>query len=391
MGTANWPDPSLDDQSWESAVQPGAWEDSGMPTFDGLVWLRRYFDLSAAWAPADAILHLGTIDDSDTTWINGTKVGATDGYTVQRRYPIPAALLKPGRNLIAIRVLDTGGRGGLTSHPGDLRLEISGPEPHEIDLGGEWRRKISVALNEVRDPLPAYYVESPHAPTVLFNAMIAPLIPYTIRGVIWYQGESNSSKSDKYQPLFTALIADWRQRWHQGTFPFLFVQIAPHRDMSPELREAQLLTLGSAPNTAMAVTIDCGDADDIHPTNKEPVGVRLALAARALAYGEKLEYSGPIYRRASFHGGRVIVEFTHDDGLMTKAGSLVGFTLAGNDGVFHAAEATIEHNTVIVTAAAVEQATAVRYAWANVPDGNLYNKAGLPASPFRSDMPKDKN
>jgi sialate O-acetylesterase len=221
----------------------------------------------------------------------------------------------------------------------------------------------------------------------LFNAMIHPLVPYAIKGAIWYQGESNASQSLLYQTLFPAMIADWRTRWKQGDFPFLFVQIAPFGGQPPEIREAQFLTLSKSPNTAMAVTTDVGDAKDIHPTRKEPVGQRLALAARALAYGEKVEYSGPLYQSMQVKGEEVILSFTHTgSGLVARDGELKGFTLAGADGKFVPATAKIDGSNILVTASGVTDPKAVRYGWENVPDVNLFNHEGLPASPFRTDL-----
>ena len=223
-------------------------------------------------------------------------------------------------------------------------------------------------------------------PTVLFNGMIAPLQPYAIKGVIWYQGESNNQKPFEYRTLFPCLIADWREKWGQGDFPFLFVQIAPYKDDVPELREAQFLTWKKTPNTAMAVTIDVGDADNIHPRQKEPVGQRLALAARALAYGEKVEYSGPEYDSMKIEQNRVMLHFKHTDGgLVAKEGALKGFVIAGADKRFVEAKAEIQGDSVVVSADQVPVPTAVRYGWANVPEGNLWNQAGLPASTFRTD------
>ena len=225
-------------------------------------------------------------------------------------------------------------------------------------------------------------------PANLYNGMVAPLIPYAIRGVIWYQGESNNGRHQEYQKLFPAMIADWRKQWGGTAFPFLFVQIAPHRGMSPEIREAQLVSWKTTPNTAMVVTTDIGDANDIHPTRKEPVGARLALAARALAYGEKLEYSGPVFQSAEFKDGKAVIAFSHiGDGLLAKAGTLQGFEVAGADGHYAAAQADIVGQTVVVTSPQILQPTVVRYGWTNVPVINLFNKNNLPATPFRSDDP----
>ncbi len=223
-------------------------------------------------------------------------------------------------------------------------------------------------------------------PTGLFNGMIAPLIPYAIKGVVWYQGESNNLKPFEYRTLFPILIADWREKWGIGDFPFIFVQIAPYKDDIPELRESQLLTWKSTDNTAMVVTTDVGDPVWIHPIQKEPVGVRLALAARALAYGEKIEYSGPEYDSFKVDGNKIILTFTHvGSGLVAKDGPLKGFEIAGADKKFVEAKAEINGNTVVVSSDQVSAPVAARYGWANVPDVNLWNKEGLPASIFRTD------
>jgi len=232
-------------------------------------------------------------------------------------------------------------------------------------------------------PSPA---QSANRPSGLYNGSIAPLVPYAIRGAIWYQGESNSSRGKEYRTLFPAMIGSWRKAWGQGDFPFLFVQITPHNGMTPELREAQRVTTETTPNTAMAVTVDVGDATDIHPKQKQPIGHRLALAARALAYGEKIEYSGPTYDAMSVSGNRVTLTFEHlGGGLVAKDGALRGFTIAGADGKFSPAQASIEGPTIVVSSESIPEPVAVRYGWANVPDVNLYNQAGLPASPFETD------
>ena len=229
--------------------------------------------------------------------------------------------------------------------------------------------------------------ESSGAATVLFNGMIAPLMPYAIRGVICYQGEANAREGELYRTLFSCLIADWREKWGRGDFPFLFTQITPHTGMFPEIREAQFLTLAEVTNTAMAVTTDVGEANDLHPQQKEPIGARLALAARALAYGEKIEYSGPLYQGVKIDGNRASLSFTHTgSGLMAKGGELKGFTIAGADKKFLPAKAEITGDTVVVSNAGVPAPVAVRYGWANAPEVNLYNKEGLPASPFRTDV-----
>jgi sialate O-acetylesterase len=224
-------------------------------------------------------------------------------------------------------------------------------------------------------------------PCGLYNAMIAPLQPYALAGVIWYQGESNSGRAAEYRKLFPAMIHNWRQAWGEGDFPFLFVQIAPEKDMTPEIREAQLLSWQTVPRTAMAVTTDVGNEKDIHPTQKEPVGARLALAARAVAYHDTLEYSGPVYASMQVEGDHAILSFTHvGGGLVAKDVNLKGFTMAGDGGNFVSATARIEGDKVIVSSPSVAKPTAVRYGWEHTPDVNLFNKEGLPATPFRTDV-----
>jgi sialate O-acetylesterase len=384
---APWSARELDANTWAQTNLPAVWEDTGMPGFDGVMWFRKTFDLPASWAGADAELQLGAIDDSDTTWVNGVQVGATSGWRVPRVYRVPAAALRPGSNVIAVRVLDTGGNGGIwgDGHPLQL-VPPKGKSDASIPLAGQWLRQPSARLGPVPSP-PSDLRNSQMVPGALYNGMIAPLLPYAMRGVIWYQGESNVGREKQYQTLFPAMIADWRRAWGEGEFPFLFVQIAPYRTMTPEIREAQLLAWQRTPNTAMAVTIDCGDANDIHPVHKQPVGARLALSARALAYGEQIEYSGPVFASMQIERGGAVLRFTHPGGgLVAKGGPLIGFTIAGTDKVFHPATAAIEGDTVKVSAESVAQPVAVRYGWANVPEGNLFNAAGLPASPFRTDV-----
>ncbi|MDZ4818351.1 MAG: sialate O-acetylesterase [Planctomycetota bacterium] len=228
----------------------------------------------------------------------------------------------------------------------------------------------------------------------LYNAMIHPLVPYAIRGAIWYQGESNAGQAHRYRTLFPTMIQDWRNVWKQGDFPFLFVQLAPHRKKVDkpgdstwaELREAQLMTLSKLPNTGMAVIMDVGDEEDIHPKAKQPVGQRLALAARALAYGEKVEHTGPMYESLSVENGRAVLRFRNiGQGLEVRGDKLTGFSIAGEDKVFHNAEAKIEGDTVVVSSPEVKTPVAVRFGWADFPQVNLWNKNGLPASPFRTD------
>jgi sialate O-acetylesterase len=293
-------------------------------------------------------------------------------------------LLKTGRNVVTVRVLDMGSRGGWRSDPAELQV-VFGEGDETVSLSGSWKKKIGAALS----PENAVYlrgIQKHRSPSMLYNAMLHPLLPQPIKGVIWYQGESNNGQAEEYEDLFAAMIEDWRARWNCGEFPFLYVQIAPYKNMTPELREAQRRVLGRVPNTAMAVTTDVGDAEDIHPAEKEPVGRRLALAARALAYGEDIEYSGPLYRSMAVEGNAAVIRFTHTgSGLVSVGGALQGFEIAGSDGIFVPAEAEIDGDTVVVSSDQVKEPAAVRYGWSNVPDVNLFNRDGLPASPFTTE------
>ena len=222
-------------------------------------------------------------------------------------------------------------------------------------------------------------------PSALYNGMIAPLEPYGIAGVIWYQGEANAGRAEEYESLFPAMIKGWRNAWHEGEFPFLFVQIAPNDRMTPEIREAQLHTWQKVPKTAMTLTVDVGEPHDIHPKRKEPVGARLALAARAIAYGEKIEYSGPVFEKMQIDGDHAVLSFSHiDGGLTAKGGPLKGFTISADGQTFYPATATITGDKIEVSSKEVSKPVAVRYGWDNVPDVNLFNKEGLPATPFRT-------
>jgi sialate O-acetylesterase len=365
---------------------PNVWEEVGYKSFDGIFWFRRTFRLPDNWDGSAVELHLGRINDNDTTWVNGHKVGDTNGWHIVRSYRTSGDLLRRGENVVVVRVLDTSGVGGLMGGDDPMEVRFNTDEgPRTCPLSGEWVCRPSVPLGVIGLP-PQSYMSSPSTPTVLYNAMIAPLQSFPIKGVIWYQGESNSDKARQYRDLFPCMIADWREGWNSGEFPFLFVQITPHFAMSPEIREAQFMTLSRTPATAMVVTTDVGDARDIHPTRKGPVGARLALAARALAYREPIEYSGPLYQSAEFSDGRAVLQFTHTGGrLEAMGGKLKGFTIAGADKRFVPATAEIKGDVIVVSNDQVKEPIAVRYGWANVPDVNLYNKQGLPASPFRTD------
>jgi len=292
--------------------------------------------------------------------------------------------------VLVVRVIDTGGGGGIYGTADDMKVSIA--EDQQVSLAGKWLYQTSTPLKDMA-PAPRQMGNSQNRPTVLYNGMIAPLIPYAFKGAIWYQGESNASRAHQYQTLFPAMITDWRTQWKQGDFPFYFVQLAaympvnaePVDDAWAELREAQLKTL-SLPNTGMAVAIDIGDALDIHPKNKQDVGKRLALIALKNLYEQDIEFSGPMYESMEKNGKFINLHFKYAEGLAAKGGGkLKGFAVAGEDMKFFWADAVIEGDMIKVSSPKVSTPVAVRYAWSSNPVCNLINAAGLPASPFRTD------
>ena len=379
-------------ENWKSIFLPGQLERT-LGEMDGVVWFNKTIELSEEQAGHEAFISLGPIDDSDITWINGKKVGETYNiYSKSRKYSIPEGYLKSGRNEIVIRVEDYRGDGGLCGTNDQLFLQSG---EGKITLAGEWRYKIGM---KTETPRPGWEFGPNSLPTLLFNGMIAPLIRFPIKGVIWYQGESNASRAYQYRELFKRLITDWRQKWEIGDFPFFFVQLAnfmkpvdiPAESAWAELREAQDMALFLS-NTGMASAIDIGEADDIHPKNKQEVGRRLALAALKITYGKDIIHSGPRYEKMEVKGEKMFITFTQvGEGLEIddKYGYLKGFTIAGKDKKFHWAKAqVIDKNRMKVYSPEVAEPVAVRYAWADNPDqANLYNKSGLPANPFRTDQ-----
>ena len=385
---AVWADPDLNTTTWDDIVVPSNWEAAGYPGLDGVAWYRTTVELSQAqMGSGQAILHLSQIDDDEMTWVNGTLVGQTWGWTIPRVYSIPTGVLQPGRNTIAIRVQDGLANGGMLGDAEAIRLETASAS---IPLAGTWKFRIGqFVLNQDG--------RANQLPTLLYNKMIHPLLSFPITGFLWYQGESNAGGEDavKYAGQFSSLISSWRAAWGIAEAPFLFVQLASYHPALPEpgesdwavLRESQSAAL-ALPEVGQAITIDIGNAEDIHPRNKQDVGLRLALAARRIAYGQYLVYSGPHYRDHRVENDRVIVAFDHvGSGLVARGSQLGGFAIAGFDGRFVWADARIVGNTVVVSSASVKNPVAVRYAWADNPDrANLYNEEGLPAAPFRTSL-----
>ena len=387
-GQALWAAPAYNDAAWKTMELPGYIESNGLQGVDGIVWFRKEITLSADEAKQKSTLYLAKINDSDSTYINGVLIGSTRLQAEKSRvYSIDASLLKPGKNIITVRIEDIGGMGGVYGNPATLYLQSG---DHNISLVGSWKYKVGIVkFNAVLSPN-SY-------PTLLYNAMIHPLVPFAIKGAIWYQGESNVERAKQYRRVFPDLIKDWRAHWNQGDFPFLFVQLANFKkqDSIPvesdwaELREAQTMTL-ALPNTGMAVTTDVGEALDIHPKNKQTVGLRLALAGLKVAYQKDIVYTGPVYQSMNVEGNKVTLTFDQIGSgikIKDKYGYLKGFAIAGEDHQFHWATGKITGvNTLQISSSEVQYPVAVRYAWSNNPeDANLYNSADLPASSFRTD------
>jgi len=389
IGEKKWYEVSYVPKGWRPINIPGYWEDQGIKDLNGIVWYRREIDVPGSMIGQPAKVFLGRIVDADVLYINGRQVGNTTYQYPQRRYNVPADVLRPGKNIFVIKVTNTAGKGGFV--PDKPYLLIAGLDT--LNLKGFWQYKVGEVYRPGGGGSGAIVAQN--QPTALYNAMVAPLINYTIKGFVWYQGEANTNRAEEYAKLQPAMIADWRNKWKQTDAPFLYVQLPGFMDYNylpsesnwAMLRESQLKSL-SVPNTAMAVAIDLGEWNDIHPDNKKDVGERLALAAEKIAYGENIIYSGPIYQSSKVEGNKIIISFTNTgSGLITNDGEELGeFAIAGIDKKFVWAKAKIEGDKVIVWNDSVSDPMYVRYAWADNPvNPNLYNKEGLPASPFRTD------
>jgi sialate O-acetylesterase len=398
-GTIKWYDARYVPEGWHKFWLPGYWADQGVRNLNGIIWFRKEVDVPASMAGKPAKLFVGRIVDADETYVNGVKVGNITYQYPPRRYEVPSGLLKAGKNVIVVRVTNTSGKGGFVP---DKRYELTDGS-NTIDLRGDWLYQVGQVYRQARrsqgDVESGFAFSAQNEPTGLYNTMIAPATPYTIKGLVWYQGETNAGNAREYNQLMPALITDWRKKWKDDQLPFLYVQLpnymevqySPSESQWAEMREAQLNAL-SVPRTAMVVGIDAGEWNDIHPLNKKDIGDRLALAAQNLAYGDaKVVGSGPILQSAKVDGKQIVLSFNCiGSGLMVKGGGneLKQFAIAGADKQFVWADARIEGNQVIVSSPDVTSPLYVRYAWADNPEGaNLYNREGLPASPFRTDKP----
>ncbi len=393
-------DPNLDTSDWLEVDVPQPWESVGLENFDGLVWFRRELEIPADWAGQDLLLQLSIIRDFDITWLNGQLLGASQMKGSTRNYTVDATLIKPGKNVLTVAVLNFEGPGGFCSNPSHMALRpVKNSSAQAVRPAGKWKAKKGPAIADIKLKFPEPMVGNYKTTSGMYNGMIAPLEPFAIKGALWYQGEANGPRWLQYRRLLPALIGHWREQFQVGDFPFLIVSLANYnpRQKNPvepgwaEIRESQWRTVRNIPNTGLANTIDTGDGD-IHPRNKQEVGRRLGLTARHLVYGEKdLIHSGPQFHEMQIEppkGDKIRLYFTHlGGGLMIKPGDekLTGFAVAGPEKEFVWADAVIDGDTIVVSSPDVPTPKYVRYGWAWNPIVNLYNKAGLPAVTFRTD------
>ncbi len=393
---ARFAEPGFDDDHWEEVPQPTSFEQSGLASHDGIVWYRRTVDVPARWAGSDLELRLPPIDDYDQTFWEGAQVGTTveaGAWQRPRRYTIPAAQVRGGQATLAVRALDTNGAGGFGA--GEMRL-VRGEE--FIDLEGPWRMRKSASAPSLPAP-PIASRENQHTPSALFNGMLAPLIPYRVQGTLWYQGESNRGAADEYRALFPALIVDWRERWSEPELPFYFAQIAPYDYRGDDransaiaiLREAQALAT-RLPRTGMVLTCDIGNPRDIHPKNKWEVGRRFCRFALRDVYGRlDVEPDGPTFAGYERDGDSLRVSFDHvGERLSVRGDDLANFELAGEDGQFVPARATIHEDgqSVTLRSDGVPEPLHARYLWSDAGEATLMGSHGLPAAPFRTVRPE---
>lgn len=380
------PKKKFDDSKWQEIEMPVTLKDMEISHYEGMVWLRKTVTIPTGMSESNLSVHLGHPEMNYSLYFNGEEICKNVwNANPMHNYDIPARLVKPGKNVIAVRMAFLWGGGGFNPPAEELYLSDGNTR---ITLAGPWKFK-----KDLEPDIPTIHNYHKY-PTFLYNAMIHPLIPFGVKGFIWYQGEDNVSAPTDYRTLFPTLIDDWRIRWQQGYLPFLYVQLANHMKTKPEpsdskwaeLREAQTLTL-TQPNTGMACIIDIGEANDIHPKNKQEVGRRLALLAKKIVYKMPVQAYGPMYKRHDIAGDQIKIHFSETgSGLAIRgAGKLKGFAVAGRDKKFHWADATIDGNNVMVKSDKIKKPVAVRYAWADNPDCNLINKEGLPAVPFRTD------
>jgi sialate O-acetylesterase len=383
-GQTPWYAPAYAATDWKTMQVPGYWAEGELGMVNGVVWFRKEVEVPAGMTGKPTRLELGTLVDADSTYINGRLVGTTGYQYPPRKYDFGPDVLKPGKNVITVRLISNGGRGGFTK---EKKYELTAGG-QTLDLRGPWQYQLGATM----PPTPGSTTFQ-YQPGGLFNGMIAPVLPYAIKGVLWYQGESNAGRTGDYQALFNAMVLDWRKHFNRPDLPFIYAQLPnfmavkkePSESGWAQVRDIQRRGL-ALPHTGMAVLLDVGEWNDIHPLDKQTPGHRLALAAQKVAYGDaKVVSAGPLYQSMQTAGNKVTLSFTSvGGGLVAKGGEpLKGFAIAGADKKFVWAQAKIEGNKVVVWSDQVAKPTVVRYAWADNPEGaNLYNKEGLPASSF---------
>ena len=383
-----------DDEAWEQHEIPKAFE-AEFGNIDAIVWYRKEFTFNGDISKDGYKLFLGAIDDLDATYLNGINIGEDEGWQKDRIYNIPPNLLNDGRNVLAVRVLDNAGGGGIYKGNPSINDENN----VVVLLKGYWKYKMLGCFEnpsifrlfnkETNLKNRPKQLLNEQSPTVLYNAMIAPLIPFKIKGTIWYQGENNVSHAEEYAKSFPIMLNAWRDKWNQGDFPFYYVQIAPHdygSNKAPILREAQRLAM-TLPNTGMVVTSDIGSLETIHPANKQDVGKRLALWALNKTYGNKeVVYSGPLYKSTITEGNNIRVNFDNvGSGLFCPDTTLTYFEIAGEGGKYYPATARIDGEQVVVSSSKIEKPVHVRFGWTDTAIPNLFNKEELPAASFCSE------
>jgi sialate O-acetylesterase len=387
----NWADPQWDSAAWKPVQIPGTFHELGISDIPSLTWFRKEITLPDPVPKGQARVYLGQVDKMDTTFVNGRQIGASSWVENPRVYGVPDGVLKPGRNVIAIRLFKVKPGGSFLGKPEELRLTLG--DGASIPLSGEWKGKVSVDIRPPH-PLPIRFENSPSMPSILYNGMLVPIAPMAITGALWYQGESNAERAFGYGKLLPALIADWRKSFGQGDFPFYIAGLpfykvrsdVPKDDSWAELREVQATVAKTVPHTCLAVTIDTGNADDVHPVDKVEVGERLGLCALGEQYGKSNPYKGPTLSKVEPIPGGFRLRFDHADGGLVVRGTRLGeFSIAGEDRKWYWADARIEGDTVVVSTTSVANPKAVRYAWQANPEATLFNGAGLPAVPFRTD------
>jgi sialate O-acetylesterase len=384
-----WAAVDFDDSNWKTVHLSNGFKELGVPDAPAVCWFRKEIMLPDPLPAGPANIRLGVVEKMDTTYINGQWVGASAWVENPRFYFLKPGVLKAGKNLLTVRVFKVKPDGGFMSKADDLRLVVGGTT---IPLAGEWKGAVSVDAAPPH-PMPMGFENWPVIPSVLYQGMIEPVAPLAISGAMWYQGEANAGRAYQYRALLPAMIHDWRKLFGQGEFPFYIVSLPafmrhedhPVESSWAEMREAQAIAARTVPNCALAVTVDTGEQDNIHPPDKKIVGDRLAYCALATRYHEKIPYLGPTFKSLEHLRGALKLRFADTEGGLVATNGTPEFSIAGEDHVWHWAEVKLEGDSVVVSSPEVSNPVAARYAWQSFPTATLYNGAGLPTVPFRTD------